>query len=264
MTHNFYVDLADGQLHVHARVPQSVTARPLVCLHPMPNSGAFFADFATSMATDRAVYCPDLPGYGSSFRLSEPPTVQRFAKWIGQLLTHLPNTYDGFDILGFHTGCLVGLELSANGADQLHRLVLPGIPCFTPTKRQEMLSAFSGPPDYLDAPEKLGELWHGRQSHVQAGAPRDRVFQVFVEDLRSAPNGWWGFKAAFEYPAEERLALVKHPVLAIADKGLHDPTLAAADFIPGCEVLDRPDWGAPLFLLHTSSLAQVVREYLAG
>ena len=228
----------------------------------MPSSGAFFADFAAQMATDRDVYCPDLPGYGGSYRPESRLNIQGFAQQLGAAIEQLPDVANGIDLLGFHTGCFVAAELAISKQAFVSRMVLPGIPYFSKSMCEELKAKHAQPPDYLDTPQALGELWKSRQTHVEAGAPRQRVFQILVEELRGAPNGWWGFAAAFEYPAEQRLPLVPTPVLAIADKGLFEPTCSAAVLIPEAKVIERPDLGAPLFVLHAAAMAATTRSFL--
>jgi hypothetical protein len=140
--------------------------------------------------------------------------------------------------------------------------VLPGIPFFTGAAREAAMARTAVEPAYLDDPQALGDLWAGKLEQAELGIPRDRLFEHMVQDLVSAPRGWWGFKAVFSYPAEARLPLVTQPALAIADKGLFEPTVQASASIPGCELVEAPELTAPVFLAYYERMAALTRAFL--
>ena len=260
---NVYVDLPDGQLHVHGYQPARAAARrAVVCLHPMPHSGAFFGPFAAALAVDRPVYCPDLPGYGASYRPDGQQSIEQFAAAVSQALAHLPEAERGYDLLGFHTGCFVAAEIAIAEDIPVGRLVLPGVPCFPSSERAAMKSRRAVPPAYLDQPAQLGALWETRRKPVEDGLHRDGLFHVMLEELRSAPDGYLGFNAAFDYAPELRLPKVSQSSLVIADARLFQQSLAAGVLLPNVRIMERPDWKAPLFFRQAEALANVARQFL--
>ena len=68
-----YLDNAPGQLHVWQWRGAQGALPPIVCLPPVPYGGRFFDTFA--QAYGGPVWSADLPGYGFSDALVDPPTV---------------------------------------------------------------------------------------------------------------------------------------------------------------------------------------------
>lgn len=263
LTSNFYVSLDSGQIHIVARgAPDSHsnTLRPLVCLHPSPSSGQFFVDFLNAASEQRWVLAPDTPGFGNSFRPDSPPEIVDYGRWLAAALQRVDGLKDGFDLLGFHTGCFIAAEvaLTHEGARDL---ILPGIPYFPEEDRQRHLAATAQPPAYLATPESLGTLWAKKAEGLPDNVKPEDYFAIWAEELRSAPNGWWGFRAVFTYAAESRLAALRHRTLAIADRGLNEPTKRAAELIPNAELWDRPEWRSPLFSAHVPELITALNSW---
>lgn len=263
MSGNFYVSTDSGQVHVVARgTPRSSdnTLRPLVCLHPTPSSGLFFVDFLEAAASSRWVLAPDTPGFGNSFRPSAPPTIADYGSWLTDALRGVEGLRDGFDLLGFHTGCFIATEVALSHPG-VRNLILPGIPYFAEADRPRHLEATAKPPAYLTEPASLGELWAKKAEGLPQNVAAEDYFAIWVEELRSAPNGWWGFRAVFTYAAEPRLAALSQRTLAIADGGLNASTKQAAALIPNAELWDRPEWRSPLFSAHVPELVAALTEW---
>lgn len=266
MTSNFYVSTDSGQVHFVARgASQSATntLRPLVCLHPTPSSGLFFVDFLNEASDHRWVLAPDTPGFGNSFRPGKPPTISDYGDWLAEALDKVDGLQDGFDLLGFHTGCFIAVEAAISHGG-VRNLVLPGIPYFSEADRPRHLEATAKPPAYLAEPAALGELWAKKASGLPANVAAEDYFAIWVEELRSAPNGWWGFRAVFTYDADPRLGALTQRTLAIADAGLNAPTKEAAALIPNAELWDRPEWRSPLFSAHVPELIAALTDWCSA
>lgn len=224
----------------------------------------FFFEFQQVMARDRRVICPDATGFGMSYRPERVLTLGEYANdlslALGQL--NIGGEHGPVDVLGFHTGAFVACELAIRQPDLIRRLVLPGMPYFTGAAREAALARAAVPPAYLDDPKALATLWAAKLELTKLGISRDRAFEHMLQDLISAPNGWWGFQSVFTYPAEERLPLVSQAALAIADKGLFEPTVAASAVIPRCELVEAPELTAPVFLAHFQRVAELTRGFL--
>ena len=94
-------------------------------LPPAPHTGAFFDAVRgrLDMLSEAATY----PGYGDI-----PPTSPTIAAYAESLLPQPLGTR----LVGFHTGCLVALEMALQDSS-LGELILIDIPFFTPTQRTE-------------------------------------------------------------------------------------------------------------------------------
>lgn len=113
-------------------------APDLVLLHPMPHAGDFFETIAPFLAAGRTVIAPDYPGYGRSDPYPETPTIGVYANAVIDVL-HARDTHGRADLFGFHTGCLVAVEMALRYPREIHRLVQVDVPFFSPEKREELL-----------------------------------------------------------------------------------------------------------------------------
>ncbi len=120
--------------------PADLTGNPLVCLHPMPHSGQFFEVIAPFLTAGRTVIAPDYPSYGGSDELAGEPTIGIYAESMIETLRQLACS-GPFDLFGFHTGCLVAVELSLGFGEEIGKLALVDVPFFDAVKCQELLKS---------------------------------------------------------------------------------------------------------------------------
>jgi pimeloyl-ACP methyl ester carboxylesterase len=110
----------------------------LVLLHPLPHGGDFFGTIAPLLAHGRAVIAPDYPGYGHSDPIGFTPSICVYAQAVMDARRSCKRP-GAADLLGFHTGCLVGVELSLQYPRDVRRLVQIDVPFFEPRERKTML-----------------------------------------------------------------------------------------------------------------------------
>lgn len=264
-----YVGAPQGQVHVHHAAPQAVSDEqhsPLVCLHPTASSGIFFREFQELMATDRWVLCPDTPGYGSSDAPPEKPSIADYAEAIAGALDELKLSRRGVgpaDVLGFHTGCLIAVELAASRPDLVRRLVLPGVPFYEGEERDQEYQDNARAKAYFEGPEAFADTWRKRYGFIGEATPYDRFVELFGEEIRAGRNNWWAYHAVFTYPSRERMTKARQPALVLATGGdLFEPSAQAAEILPNATLRRLPDLTAPLFHKHYREIAQVTREFL--
>lgn len=213
-----------GQLHV-CTLPAAGndTHPPLLCLHPSPHSGAYFHTVMPMLNAGRAIIAPDYPGYGGSNPPAAEPSIEDYAHAMLDLLDALDIT--STDVLGFHTGCLVGAEMALIDPARIRRLLLIDVPYFLGEEREDMYAK--------------------------------------SVTLRAADRSRWGFHAAFTYASDKRLPKLKTPTIVIATQsGLLDATLAAAAIIPHARLIDRPDITRPVFEASAHKIAAAIIEGL--
>lgn len=198
---------------------------PLVLLHPLPHDGGFFDTITPLLARNRRVLRPDYPGFGNSPTMAAAPSIE---SWATALLAALDAARmpGQVDLLGFHTGCLVGPEMSMRAPERVRALVLVDVPCFDAAGRAAMLKRIEESGSY-DA------------------------------------DALTGFRAAFAWPCETRLPKVTHPALVLAtDSPLREPSLAASRLIPGSRQVDLPEVSAPAFEHGAAAIASQTRTFL--
>jgi pimeloyl-ACP methyl ester carboxylesterase len=210
-----YVDCRYGQLHLHTAFPSSGgfdERTPVVCVHPAPLSGRVFRDFLSDMGHDRSVYAPDLPGCGESGAPESAPSVADYAAAVGDLLDTL--RLRQVDLLGYQTGSLVAVELALARPEQVRRVVLAGVPVFD-AKERESFNSRPWPARAREDGSHLVEEWQRVRRSRGAHAPIARLGEDLASALQGGDAAAWGPAAAANYPAGERLPLLRQPVLVL-------------------------------------------------
>ena len=236
--------------------------RILLCLHPAPFSGAFFETVMPLLASQRRVIAPDYPGYGASTAPSAEPDIAAYARSMLALAGRLaPDS--AVDILGFHTGCLVGAEMALQAPGQVGQLVLVDVPYFVGEQQEKMLQA-AGQPLQLDGgTDAITALWHKSVTAKLDAVPLERAVGLLAEQLRVASRGHLAFRAAFSYPCVERMALVAVPTHVIATQSaLREATLACALQVPGAVLEERPDITRAVFEEGAAAIAGSINTVL--
>jgi pimeloyl-ACP methyl ester carboxylesterase len=210
----------------HAAIEDA--APVLLCLHPLPFDGRFFDATAPLLASKRPVLCPDYPAFGASEALEAPWSIEAWADALLAGVATLP-TGTPVDLLGFHTGCLVGAEMALRDPERIGRLVLVDTP-------------------YFDAEQRLA------LGEKTANAPR----------YHGKPLAIAGFRAAFAYDPMPCFRRLEHDTLCIGtDSSLHGPSEAAARAAPGARFLGRRDLVAPVFKASAEAIADCTETFLS-
>lgn len=234
-----YAQTSFGQVHARIMAPNGDERQaPLLCLHPAPSSGLYFQTAMRMLNTGRRVIAPDYPGYGGSDSLSEPPSIADYARAMLEFLADL-GVPSPIDVLGFHTGCLVGTEMSIQKAAAVRRLVLCDVPYFSADARKSLYNKMAVPTPISADLNSIKGAWifnvESRIEHVSL----PRAIELLAEQLRAPERDHFGFAAAFTYPSEERLAHITVDTTILATQsGLHEQSIAAAELIPGATLVD--------------------------
>ena len=105
-----FVDGRFGQIHYRIAQPNRPRRVPLMCFHLSPSSGRMYGRLLAAMARDRIAIAPDTPGFGESDTPPEPPEIADYAAAMGEVLDELE--IGPVDLLGFHTGSKIAVELA--------------------------------------------------------------------------------------------------------------------------------------------------------
>lgn len=265
-----YVDTPGGQVHarVWAATQQSGARQsgslPLLCLHPCPYSGGYFETIAPMLSAGRDVLAPDFPGHGGSSPPSAKPTINAYAAAMQAAADGLLGTGQPFDIMGFHTGCLVGAELAVCYPERVGRMVLIDAPFFSPEQQQNMYPKAAHDVTYEPDLASLADAWSFSVEKRLEGMSFDRAFANFIEQLRAGKRGGWGFHAAFTYDCEVQFKKITVPTTVIITRsGLREATLAAAQTIAGAQLCDLPQITRAVMEEGAQAVAQAIEAALA-
>ncbi len=260
-----YFETRFGQLHVHGAMPAGGgfdEATTLVCFHQSPMSGRVFRGLLERMGCDRSVYAPDTPGFGES---DPPPTQPSIADYAGAMVDFLDTMrFRKVDLLGYHTGSAIATEVALARPDLVRHIVMVAVPLLTDEERAAFRKTpWPRPPaedgSHLAAEWAFSQKWRG------PGVTLEQLSRGFAEKLRNGPQAWWGASAVMDWPARERLALLKQPVLVLRPKDdLFEATLRAKGVLRDARFVDLPQYGHGLFDVAPQAVVEASAEFLRG
>jgi len=256
-----FVDGPFGQIHAWMTPPVAGRA-PLLLIHPSPYSGAYYHALMTVMRPGRQLIALDTPGFGASAAPRGPIALEDYARALAQALKGL-DFAGPVDVLGFHTGAMIAVELAVQQPDLVRRLVLAGLPFQEPAARAAAFAPMAHAPTLTEDGAHLLSYWNiiagGRSQGVSLGHAQDK----FADAMAALPHGWRAYEALSRYPAETRIPKVHQPViLLLINEALRARTLAAAPLFPQAERLDLPDLDRDAFELAPEVIAQVTQDFL--
>jgi pimeloyl-ACP methyl ester carboxylesterase len=258
-----YVDCRYGQMHVRTAFPSSGgfdELTPLVCIHPGPLSGRVFRPLLADLGRDRSAYAPDLPGYGESDAPDSPPSMADYAAAVGDLIDTL--RLRQVDLLGWQGGALSAVELALARPQQVRRVVLASVPVYDARERE----AFNARPWPARAREDGGHLveeWQRIRNARGAKAPMSRLAEDLSGSLRAGDSAVWAPAAAANYPAGERLPLLRQPALVLRPRDeFWDMCGRAGTLIQESRRVDLPEQDGGLLDTGARDVAQYARDFL--
>ena len=184
----------------------------ILFLPPAPHTGAFFnkiRDKLSDIDTRAGTY----PGYGE-VPSATAASIEAYAASVLPLDA-------GTRLIGFHTGCLVAIEIALQTSDissDIGSLILVDIPHFDDLTKQKYAAG-------LDADNREQDA----------------------------------FRAAFAYDLDGALTRLSHKVICIATQSsLFEPTVKVAKQIKESQLIERRDITKPVF--ETTAMADLIRS----
>lgn len=269
----FYADTPEGQLHVRQAGTGGV---PLVMIHQSPGSAFGMEDLIREFSSDRWVLAPDTLGNGHSDKPSSTDTdAGYYADVVAAALDQLGIAQA--DVFGSHTGGLIAMELAIRRPGLVRSLGMDGITLFDPDFAADALANYFPSMDPDPHGIHLLRAWQVRQdmylfwpwyrytaegAHAR-GFPDASVLKDWVDDLLTSGPTWRvAYRAAFEYPTRERLAVLTTPTLVAT--GEEDPlrpySEEAAKLCDAIELAESAGYGSPEASRQT---ADVYRAFFA-
>ena len=187
----------------------------VLLLHQTPRSWDEYRDVIPLLAERRRVVAMDTVGFGDSSPLQpREDSIERWAAAAVALLDELG--IERASIVGHHTGAYVATEIAASRPDRVRAAVLSSLHLATAEERREQATA-RAPVDEVDrSPDgsHVLELWRGRAAYYPSSV--ELLERYLVDCLRAGDRAAEGHRVVARYPAEERLPLVRCPVLFVA------------------------------------------------
>lgn len=261
-----YVDVGSGQVHVREAGADRGSV-PLLCLHMSPASSIVFETFAGTMGLHRHVIAADTPGYGQSDAPGRQPTFEDYGRFAEQLVESI--AVDGpIDVLGYHTGSFIAVELAARRPDLVRQIVAFSLPIFTETDLQHFRPLYGPTPLFEPTGESLRDKWRWFVDFYGATDPDvdltlDEAARLFVSRLAGIPNQWWAHAALFDYDVAPRLADLTTPLTVLnLDDDVTALTWRAAEHLAPGRLIDATHWRPGFLDHHTEAVVELINDLL--
>jgi pimeloyl-ACP methyl ester carboxylesterase len=223
-----YFECRYGQLHVHNAIPAGGgfdELTTLIGLHASGATGRSFLELSRLMGATRSIYSPDIPGCGESDAPPKALSVSGYAEAIGDFLDSM--RFRQIDLLGSRFGAAVAAEIAIARPKVVRRVVMIGAPALDDTERKTWRD--------LSAPEGL------------------------------SPGALWARKSIIGWKSQERLPLVKQPLLVLRPKDhFWEAGGRVAKLVPNARVLDLPDQDKRLLETQAALVAKHVTGFFAA
>jgi len=264
-----YIDGPFGQIHIRHWHSDS-SAPPIICLSPSPFSGQAYLSLAPLLAESRPVIAVDYPGYGNSDPIDSAagePQIADYAQAIAAVIDAISDeqsTSQAVDLLGFHTGCLVAVETARDFPEKVNRLVLVDVPFFSVEKQAELLEKMAKPVEIVPDMQMLAPTWDFCLANKVEHIPIARGYEIFVDHISGGEATNVAFKAAFQYPCEQRFLEVTHPTWVLATKaGLYENSCQTAELISSAKLVELTEIDVAVLDKGAPKVAQTVLTELA-
>lgn len=257
-----YAEARFGQLHLRIARPEEPSAPSLMCFHMSPMSGRIYERFLGHIGTDRVAIAADTPGFGMS---DAPPAAPEIIDYAGAMsdvidMLDLPGPVD---VMGYHTGSKIAVELALLRPERIRRLILIAAPILTEGERQALREHY-GPQTPTQDGSHLAALWRSfLHYNLSPSLTIEHVADAFPDMLLGRNIAWWGHRAAFNHYLDRRLPSLSQPVLVFNPQDdLWEFTARAAPYLRNGRIVDLPGWGHGFLDGFTADAAALTRSFL--
>jgi len=204
-----------------------------VLLHQSPLSSTQFERVMPALAANGFdVVAPDMPGFGMSDAAPEGADLELFASVIPAALGVLGCTRA--DIVGHHTGAVLGAVFAAEQPQAVNRLVLNGFPLLSQAEREHFATFYFGPKEPKPDGSHLLVAWENRLRSTPGWTDIALMHRYTVEALHRGGTNWKAFPLVIGADLHEVLQHLRVPTLMFTNTGedLYDSTRRAQAMRP--------------------------------
>jgi pimeloyl-ACP methyl ester carboxylesterase len=172
--------------------PGPAGAPTLVCVHGLSRNAHDFDAIAEALSKDYRVVCPDMPGRGRSEWLSNPADYS-FPLYLADCVALIARLdVESVDWLGTSMGALIGMMLTAQRGNPIHKLVLNDAGAFAAKEGLNRIGAYLGNDPTFDSLEAMEAAL--RANYVSYGSLTDAQWRkMALDSARKRPEGGYGF-----------------------------------------------------------------------
>ena len=166
------------------------------------------------------------------------------------------------DVIGYHTGSKIAVELALVAPQRVHSLVLVSAPHYTDEELAHQAASLAVPRGVEADGSHLVRQFTELVRWLPEGTPLELVQREFGEQQRAGERAHWGYLAAFAYQHAEHLPQVRQPVLLLCpEDDLEIPTLRAEPLVTVGRFLRLPGWGHQMMTTRTTEVAALIRAH---
>lgn len=229
-----FADIAEGQVHYWQGGPKNSPKRPLLYMHPGPQTARVQVPLLDVFAETRMVYAPDLMGMGDSSppapKDGQEPDMAYFAEAALRFADAVG--LKEFDLMGSSLGGYAAVEMAHQQPKRVKHLVSNRLNIMS-GELLEQFTKYHGPKVVPDQSgmyvtflwSRLKDLYtyvpwfqHNAKNLRGRGLPSAEIMYItFTEQVKMATTQYMAFDAYWRYPIAEKFATLTVPVLAGAD-----------------------------------------------
>lgn len=255
-----YVNLKRGQIHIRVAGDKKSKKRPLLCFHLSPVSGIIFENLMMEMGHDRLVVAPDTPGFGMSDNTLTEPTILDYAMIMRDLINTL--NLNNLDIIGYHTGSKICVELANILQERIKHLILISAPVY---EKSELAEQYKNMGHYIVPKANgshLNQIWNGLWKWRGPNQTPKDIMKIFPDQVKGGQKSHWGHKAAFSYTYPKRLKNIKAPILVInTNDDLYNYTKRIEQHLMNGKIIEKKSWGHGFLDYNTEESAKYIRNF---
>ena len=216
MTTRGYFNFEWGQLHYRS-VNLGSELPLIVMMHQSPLSSRNYEALLPYLAENFQVIAIDTPGFGNSDPLAINWEVKDYANLAFECADRLDQ--DTFHMFGRATGSVFALEALLLNSNRINKLILHGIPVYTPEEREQRLADFAPPYEVLDDGSHLQWIWdriHNEYPWIDAELATNNL----KDFLDCGPDFAASYRAIWRHDlpvrVSETINSINNPILLIA------------------------------------------------
>jgi len=262
-----YADGPFGQIHYRIARPDGPTTKPpLLCLHQTPKSGRDYERLIECLGEQRVCIAADTPGYGES----DPPpapSIEIYAHSIFELVETLRAAgvmpAVPFDLMGYHTGGVIGACMAREHPERVRRLVFVSLPALDTEARRKRIANMDRFPVPRDDASNIQELWVLTETLNDHRLDTEWRHKALAECLRTGSKMPWGFRAVYMHDCMADLRALDQPALILCPRDdLWDETHEHADLLPKGRLVEFAQAANGFLDLDTDDVASLITSFL--
>ena len=259
ISHRF-VDVPAGTIHCAI----AGTGRPVLLLHQTPRSWDEYRDVLPLLGKRFQAIAMDTIGFGDS---SKPPLGNDSIEHWAQVAMSLADALGivRLAVVGHHTGAVIATEIAAAYPERIDAAVLSASALVDAGFRARHARP-SRVDNVVRCPDgsHLAELWRIRQPLYPEG-DIDLLERFVVDALKAGPRAAEGHAVVARYMMEDRLPLIRCPVLIVAptaDPHAYPAARPLAERIAGSRYVEVEGGMVPLPDQMPERFAELVTDFL--